>query len=121
MKIGEGLFLGSSLTDENMVFLKQLGVNHLSVVLEMGRNEPKGKYPLSRLREGACYETDDLVALRKWVESHGLELSGISVRLFPRWEKIILGQAGRDEQIENWNKSLRNMGKAGIPSCSITA
>ena len=31
MKIGEALALGSSLTDENMVFLKQLGVNYLSV------------------------------------------------------------------------------------------
>ncbi|MFC2020771.1 mannonate dehydratase [Chloroflexota bacterium] len=116
MKIGEVLILGSSLTDENMVFLKQLGVNHLTVgFLEMGSGEPKGKSPLSRLREGKYFETEDLVDLRKWVESQGFELSAIRSSPFPHWEKIILGQAGRDEQIENWNESLRNMGKAGIP------
>ena len=114
MKIGERLALGSTLTDENMVFLKQLGVNLLSAALETGR-EPKGEYPLLQLRTKAYYELDDLVALRKWVESRGLELSGINLAMFPRWEKILLGQPGRDEQIENWNKSLVNLGKAGIP------
>jgi len=49
------------------------------------------------------------------VEGHGLELSGINLAMFPRWEKILLGLPGRDEQIENWNKSLLNLGKAGIP------
>jgi hypothetical protein len=29
MKIGERLVLGSSLTDDNMTYLKQLGVNQL--------------------------------------------------------------------------------------------
>jgi len=115
MKICEGLNLGSSLTDDNMVFLKQLGVNHLTVGIGAAANkEQKGKYPLSSLRDGTRYEADDLVALRKWVESHGLELSGVAVMLFSRWEKIMLGQAGRDEQIENWSKFLRNMGKTGI-------
>ncbi len=125
MNVGEPLALGSTLTDENMVFLKQLGVNHLSAFLEKGRNTSKEKYRLSRLMESPCYETDDLIELKKWVESHGLELSGISLVLFPRWGKILLGQAGRDEQIENWNKSLRNMGEAGISlvqyNCMINA
>ena len=114
MKIGERLALGSTLTGENMVFLKQLGVNLLSAVLETGR-EPKGSYPLSKLREGTYYELDDLVALRKWVESHGLKLYSINLAMFPSWEKILLGQPGRDEQIENWQKSLVNLVKAGIP------
>jgi mannonate dehydratase len=114
MKIGERLALGSSLTDDNMVFLKQLGVDLLSAALETGR-EPRGDYPISQLRKAAYYEVEDLLALRKWAESHGLELSGINVAMYPRWEKILLGLPGRDEQIENWNKSLRNMGKAGIP------
>ena len=114
MKIGERLALGSTLTDENLVFLKQLGINLLSAALETGR-EPKGSYPLSKLREGAYYELDDMVALKKWVESHGLELYSLNLAMFPRWEKILLGQPGRDEQIENWNKSLKNLGKAGIP------
>ncbi len=124
MKIGERLALGSTLTDENMVFLKQLGVDLLSAALETGR-EPKGEYPFAKLKTGAYYELDDLVAFRKWVESHGLKLSGINLAMFPRWEKILLGQPGRDEQIESWNKSLINLGKAGIPmvqyNCMINA
>ena len=126
MNINEGLGLGNSLTDENMIFLKQLGVNHLTVgVGVLGRDEPKGNDFVSRIRGGAYYEADDLVALRKWIEGNGLKLSGIALGLFPRWEKIIIGQAGRDKQIENWNKSIRSMGKAGIPqvqyNCMISA
>ena len=46
---------------------------------ETVRDEPNAKDPLWKAsREGPFYETDDLVALRKWVESHGLELAGIS-------------------------------------------
>jgi mannonate dehydratase len=114
MKIGERLALGRTLTDDNMIFLKQLGVNYLSAALETGR-EPKGDYPFSKLKAGAYYELDDLVAFKKWVESYGLELSGINLAMFPRWEKILLGQPGRDEQIENWNNSIVNLGKARIP------
>jgi mannonate dehydratase len=116
MKLGERLVLDSSLTDENMAYLKQLGVNHLTVAfLELATDEPKGKSTLSGLRLGEYFKTEDLVALKKWVESRGLELSAIGTSPFRNWEKIMLGQPGRDEQIENWNKTLRNMGKAGIP------
>jgi mannonate dehydratase len=113
MKIGERLALGSTLNDNNLVFLKQLGVDRLSAALETGR-EPKGDYPFQQLKTGDHYKVADLVALKKWVESHGLELSSINLAMFPRWEKILLGRPGRDEQIENWQKSLENLGKAGI-------
>ena len=116
MKIGEPLVLGGSLTDENMVFLKQLGVDHISAFMLNGTTEPKGNYRLSRLMKSVYYEVNDLADLKKWVESNGLALSGISLILFSHWEKIVLGQSGRDEQIENFNKSLRNMGKVGIPT-----
>ena len=116
MKLGERLVLDTSLTDENMVFLKQLGVNYLTVsFLEMGSEEPKAKSALSGLREKPYYETKDLAALKKWVGSRGFGLSAISSAPFRHWGKIMLGEPGRDEQIENWNKTLRNMGKAGIP------
>ncbi|MFC1873422.1 mannonate dehydratase [Chloroflexota bacterium] len=116
MKLGEKLVLDSSLTNKNMTFLKQVGASYLTVALvEMLTEEPTGKSALSRVRHGEYFETEDLVALRKWVESRGFELSAIASPPFLHWEKIMLGQPGRDEQIENWNKSLRNMGKAGIP------
>ena len=116
MKLGERLVLDSSLTDENMAYLKQLGVNHLTVAfLELATDEPKGKSTLSGLRLGEYFKTEDLVALKKWVESRGLELSAIGTSPFRNWERIMLGKPGRDEQIDNWNKTLRNMGEAGIP------
>ena len=54
MKISEGLTMGSSLTDENMVFLKQLGVNHLTVGI--GANGARrAKREVSRVKtEGGC-------------------------------------------------------------------
>lgn len=116
MKLADTLALGSTLTDENMVFLRQIGVDSVVVSFpDLGPNEAKGKSPLPRLREGNYYEVEDLVILKKWVESHGLKLDGLFVMFNHTWDKVILGQPGRDEQIENWNKSLRNMGKAGIP------
>ena len=116
MQIGEPLVLGGSLTDENMVFLKQLGVSYISAFLVKRHDVPKGNHRLSRLLESPYFEHDDLIELKNWVKSHGLELSGVSLILFPRWEKIVLGQVGRDEQIENFNKSLKNMGEVGIPT-----
>ena len=116
MRIGESLGLENTLTDENMTFLKQLGVDDLLVsIAPLAQDEPKDKSPLSDLRTGAYFASEDLVALKKWVESHGFRLYGIGLLMWPRWDKILLGKPGRDEQIENWNKSLHNMGKAGIP------
>lgn len=116
MKIGESLALENTLTDENMTYLKQLGVDDLMVgIAPLGAEEPKGKSPLSGLRTDACFAYADLVALKKWVESHGFRLYGLGVVEWPRWDKILLGKPGRDEQIEGWKGSLRNMGKAGIP------
>lgn len=117
MYLGERLSLGSSLTDENMAYLKQLGVNYLMVTtIDMSSVDQKGgMYPVPKLRQGDYYDTNDLVNLKNWVESHGLRLFSINQTPFRRWDKIILGRPGRDEQIENWCKSLRNIGKAGIP------
>ena len=115
MKQGEKLAFGSQLTGENMSFLKQLGVNYLMVATN-GNAEQTERMPIvSKLRQSDYYQTKDLIDLKKWVESCGLELCGL-LNISPhRWDKIILGLPGRDEQIENWCKSLRNMGKAGIP------
>ena len=53
--------------------------------------------------------------LKEYTEKFGLELKmieNVPIRFF---DKIILGTDGRDEQIENYIKTLRNMGEAGIP------
>lgn len=116
MKIVERLVLDSSLTDENMIYLKQLGVDNLTVAfLEQGTKEPPGKSALSGLRDGDFYGLDDLLAVKKWVESRGLTLDAVGSPSFRHWEHIFFGRPERDRQIENWIKTIRNLGKAGIP------
>ena len=53
--------------------------------------------------------------LREYTEKFELKLEmieNVPIRFF---DKILLGLPGRDEQIENYIKTLHNMGKAGIP------
>ena len=53
--------------------------------------------------------------LREYTESFEMKLEmieNVPIRFF---DKILLGLPGRDEQIENYIKTVRNMGKAGIP------
>jgi len=53
------------------------------------------------------------VALRKRIEDAGLKwLVSEGIPIPPR---VKLGQPGRDEDIEKFIKSLRNMGRAGVP------
>lgn len=53
--------------------------------------------------------------LREYTEKFGLTLDmieNVPIRFF---DKIIMGLPGRDEQIENYIKTIRNMGEVGIP------
>ena len=61
------------------------------------------------------YDLEMLLELRRSVESFGLDFYGI--RLLPwKWTyKWQLGLPGRDEQLENLKKTVRNIGAAGLP------
>lgn len=53
--------------------------------------------------------------LKEYTEKFGLSLDmieNVPVRFF---DKIMLGTEGRDEQIENYIKTIKNMGEVGIP------
>jgi mannonate dehydratase len=90
------------LTDENLRFARQLGVNHILI-------------PRLHLGNKGYFEFLDLLRLRKRVESYGLELVGIEQVAREYEDSILLGEPGRDEQIQNLCQTIRNMGKAGIP------
>jgi len=60
------------------------------------------------------YTVADMRLLRERVEEAGLRLTVISGLPEELTYKIKLGLPGRDEQIDNWRKTLRNMGEAGI-------
>jgi mannonate dehydratase len=101
--------LGSiyELTDDKLVFAKQLGAKDIIV------HSPvlPGKFPLGE----NYYEFRRLLMLRTRVEAAGLKLEAIENIPRDWYLKVMLGLPGRDEQIENFCETLRNMGKAGIP------
>ncbi len=53
--------------------------------------------------------------LKEYTEKFGLTLDMIENVPIRFLDKVIMGLPGRDEQIENYIKTLRNMGEVGIP------
>src|SRR5579859_528099 len=92
----------SELTEEILTFARQVGVSGIQV------NTPK-------LPGAQRWELDDLVALRQRCESHGLRLEAIENVPLHFYDKAMLGLPGRDEQIEHYQTTIRNVGRAGIP------
>lgn len=100
MRIAIGQF--TELTDEQLAFAKQCGVEDVQL------NTPK-------LPGEERWEYEDLLALRRRAEEHGLRLiclENVPIRFY---DKIMLGQEGRERQLENMITTVRNMGRAGIP------
>ncbi|MCC6175847.1 MAG: mannonate dehydratase [Chloroflexi bacterium] len=90
-------------TDEHLIYARQLGCD--GVVLATP----------SRLPGDECWEYEDLARLREWVESFGLRIEALQNVPHEFWMKVRLGESGRDEQMENYLQTIRNMGRAGIP------
>lgn len=62
---------------------------------------------------GEAWPVEKIMELKEEVEKHGLKLSVIES--VPVHEDIKLGKPTRDQYIENYKTTLRNLGKAGIP------
>jgi len=62
---------------------------------------------------GEAWPLEKVEKLKKDVEDAGLKISVIES--IPVHEDIKLGKPNRDELIENYKESIRNVGKAGIP------
>ncbi len=117
MKLGASLSFDAH-TDARVSFLKNLGVKYVMGPM-FGQGGQTERLLVSKLRQDNP-QCEDLIALKKWVESCELELCGITHSTpNDRWDQILLtqylGLRGRDEQIENFRNLLRNMGKAEIP------
>ena len=61
------------------------------------------------------WEYEDLLALRLKTEEYGLKFEAIENVPLHFYDKAMLGLPGRDEQIEHYCTTIRNMGRAGIP------
>jgi mannonate dehydratase len=97
-----GFRTGGRLDQELLIFATQLGAD---VILAEGRD-----LPIDR-----PWTVADLRSLRERVESVGLALGAIQGMPDSFYDRIRLGLAGRDEQIEKVQAIVRNMGQAGIP------
>jgi mannonate dehydratase len=100
MRVAIGQF--NRLSDERLRFAKQLGVS--GVLL----NTPV-------MPTNKRWEFMDLLQLRTQVEDYGLRLEALENTPIDFYDKAMLGLPGRDEQIENYQETIRNMGRAGIP------
>src|SRR5215468_5483473 len=101
MRVALGQF--NELTHERLTFAKQIGVNSVQM------NTPL-------LPEDTGYwKVEDLQRLTERCDSYGLRLEALENVPRHFYIKAMLGLPGRDEQIENYQKTIRNIGKAGIP------
>jgi mannonate dehydratase len=89
------------LTDEHLLLAKQLGVPHIIP------HTPD-------LPGGGFWAYQDLLHLRTRIEAAGLKLYGIENIPLSHYDKVLYGEAGRDEQIENVCRTITHMGRAGI-------
>ena len=88
--------------DDNLTFMKQIGVEGVLIGPPV---DPEKGY----------YEYPVLMNMKAQIEGRGLKCEGTSLLPWGMCYKWMLGLPGRDEQIENLQKTLRNMGAAGIP------
>lgn len=84
-------------SDEDLVFVRQLGVEYVNI-------PSRG--------EGATY--DNFLRLRTKVEAAGLRVWNIGNSDVHNMEEVTLNLPGRDEKIEEYKAYLRNLGRAGI-------
>ncbi|BBH22147.1 mannonate dehydratase [Paenibacillus baekrokdamisoli] len=100
MRIAIGQF--REITEETMTFGRQLGITSVQL------NVPN-------IPGTTHWEYEDLLALRLECEKYGMKLEALENTPFDWYLKPMLGMDGRDEQIEYYKTTIRNMGKAGIP------
>lgn len=84
-------------------FARQLGVTSINITT-----------PMIPCEEG-YWKVADLVDLRERCAALGLTLEVIENTPVPLYDKIMWGLDGRDEQIENYQRIIRNMAAAEIP------
>ena len=100
MRVGLGQF--NELTDEKLTFIKQMGCDDFLM------NTP-------RLPGDKQWEYEDLAAYKARADAASLRLMALENVPTLFYDKIMLGQTGREEQLQHMINTVRNMGKAGIP------
>ena len=100
IRIAVGQF--HELTDEKLRFAAQIGATGLQM------NNPT-------LPGETCWQESDVRALVEKTEAYGLKFEAIENVPTHFYDKAMLGLEGRDEQIENYQKTIRAVARAGVP------
>src|SRR4051794_38128803 len=102
MKIRVAVGQFHDLTDERLRFAAQIGATGLQM------NNPS-------LPGDTCWQEEDVRALVEKVEAYGLKFEAIENVPTHFYHKAMMGLHGRDEQIENYQATIRAVARAGIP------
>jgi len=94
------------LTDEVILYIKQMGIEDVQFNFYHGSPHLTGN---------GYWDYMELLQLRTRCEDAGLRLNAIENTPINFYDKAMLGKPGRDEQIENMQKTIANLGRAGIP------
>lgn len=100
MRVAIGQF--NELSDERLRFAQQIGVT--GVLLNTAKLPGEHRW-----------EYMDLLRLRVRAEEYGLRLEALENVPLNFYKDAMLGRPNRDEKIENYCETIRNMGRAGIP------
>lgn len=122
MKLGLGLYRGL-LSEDNFRFAKQAGVTHLVVhlvdyfkgvnpTLSSGPDNMGWGVTSSQDRQ---WSYDDLVGIKKSIESHGLVWEAIENFDPAHWYDVLLDGPKKRQQMENLKRTIQTIGRVGIP------
>jgi mannonate dehydratase len=100
MRVAIGQF--NELSHERLTFAAQLGASGVLLNTPVLPGERR-------------WEVADLVWLRRRCEGYGLRLEALENVPVGFYDRAMLGLEGRDEQIADYQATIRNMGAAGIP------
>jgi mannonate dehydratase len=100
LRVAVGQF--HDLTDERLRFASQIGATGLQL------NNPT-------LPGDTRWQEKDVRALVEKVESYGLKFEAIENVPTHFYHKAMMGLDGRDEQIENYQATIRAVARAGVP------
>jgi mannonate dehydratase len=107
MKLGLGLYDGM-VTADNLRFAKQVSATHIVAHLPTEKTLPSTK--------DGVWSYEELRDLAQFVAQHGLKLEAIENFHPAHWDQILLDGPRRAPQMEKIKQTIRNMGKAGIPT-----
>ena len=86
---------------------------HLRLARQLGCESVVAWMPLPP--GDGVWHVADLRRIKTQANAHGLELAAIENLPPAHWDKILLGEPGRDQQMANVAQTVRNLGIAGIP------